>query len=203
MRRLHNFRAVQPLWSEPFASHPLHHWKKVHIPESNGPAQRARHSLNAFIPPTAQSCLSLGRAIETSLLYQNQQCPPPEAASCRRVASLWLQNHRTEWLTVECSSTCVCSWKRWSLWAHAVVLRITYWKLQFFWYMHANVWISVLSWMAASWALPATTGAPSSIMSSFSTVINWLNIGEVEISEKSSMMISHLAWLRWRPVSYY
>lgn len=142
MRRLHNFRAVQPLWSEPFASHPLHHWKKVHIPESNGPAQRARHSLNAFIPPTAQSCLSLGRAIETSLLYQNQQCPPPEAASCRRVASLWLQNHRTEWLTVECSSTCVCSWKRWSLWAHVVILRMTfpYSELQRF---GANWWTFV------------------------------------------------------------
>ena len=54
-------------------------------------------------------------------------------------------------------------------------------------------WFGLESWHMWSWSW-----ASSSIMSFFSTLMNCLNTGDVEMSEESSMMTSHLPWLSWR-----
>jgi len=114
--------------SEPTASHPFYLWRNVHIPAwqcTERATQRkfflSRHAL-VVIPPwlllyaTAQSLMGrlIGRAAETSILSKSV-----------RGISLWPQNHRASCSTAACSTACVCSWKRWPLWACVVVLWIT------------------------------------------------------------------------------
>ena len=54
--------------------------------------------------------------------------------------------------------------------------------------------------MALSCVLPLVTGAPISIISDFSTLMKSARGDDDAIAVKSSIIISHLAVLRWRPV---
>ena len=55
--------------------------------------------------------------------------------------------------------------------------------------------------MDVSCALPSETGEPSSVISSLPALRKSLNVSDMEIVKKSSIMISHFVRLRWRPVS--